>query len=165
MVRSTSERWREGMATMEALNSLSIGPQRSVAGDEKPWPGNSLQTAQLASLNPFCANSIDTNHAQQFEIAQHFSGAQHDGSERVIGDGNRQAGFFTDALVQIFQKSAATGEHDTAVADVRGELRRSAFESHADRVHNRCHAFTERFANFAVVNGDGTGNSLNQVAA
>ena len=62
-------------------------------------------------------------------------------AERIVGDRNRQPGFLADALVQILQQRAAAGEHDAAVADVRGELGRRALERHANGVHDGRNAF------------------------
>src|ERR1700688_1878650 len=72
--------------------------------------------------------SVDRNQTQQVEIAQHFSGAQHHRGQRVVGDRDRQAGFFPDALVEIAQERAAAGEDDAAVADIGGKFRRSTFQ-------------------------------------
>ena len=64
-------------------------------------------------------------------------------------------GFFANALVEILEQRAAAGEHDAAVADVGGKFGRSALQSDADGVHDGGDAFGERFADFAVVDGDG----------
>src|SRR5208282_2439879 len=76
-----------------------------------------------------------------------------------------QAGFLADALVQIFDQRAAAGQHDASVADVSGEFGRRAFERYADGIHDGRDAFTQRFANFAVVYGNGLGHAFDQVAA
>src|SRR5207245_2289099 len=39
------------------------------------------------------------------------------------------------------QKNASAGKDNSAVADIRGKLRRRALERHADGVHDRGHAF------------------------
>src|SRR5215472_12528456 len=77
---------------------------------------------------------VDADHAQQLEVAEHFSRTEHYRRQGIIGDGNGQAGFLADALVEILQQRAATGEHNAAVANVGGKLRRCALERHAHRV-------------------------------
>src|ERR1017187_271261 len=109
--------------------------------------------------------SVDRNAAQQREIAEHFSSAQHNRGERVVGDRNGQAGFLADALVEILDERAAAGEHDATVADVGGKLRWGALERDADGVDDGRDIFGERFADFAVVNRDRARHALDQVAA
>jgi hypothetical protein len=85
--------------------------------------------------------SIDRNEPQQSEIAQHFPGAQDDGSERIVRNRNGQTGFLAYALIEILDQRATTRKHDAAIADVRGKLRRGALESYANRVEDRSDAF------------------------
>src|SRR5579862_3652791 len=72
---NVSDRWREGIANMTQLHH----PRRA---------GGTSET-----------RLVDGHQPQQVEIAEHLSGAQHHGSQRIVGDGNRQPGFFADALV------------------------------------------------------------------
>src|SRR5580658_2686316 len=58
------------------------------------------------------------NLPKQPEIAQHAAGSEHHRRQRIVGDGNRQAGLFADAFVEILDQSAAAGENNAAVADV-----------------------------------------------
>src|SRR5580700_6168668 len=118
-------------------------------------------TAQGSSL----AALFDRNLSEQLEIAEHLTGAQNHAAQRIVGDGNGQAGFFADALVKIFQQRAAAGEHDAAITDVGGKFRRRTLEGDANRVHDGRNAFAEGLADFAVVNRDGFGHALDQVAA
>src|ERR1700676_4407862 len=108
---------------------------------------------------------VDTNLAQQFEIAEHFAGAEHHRSQGIVGNGNGKASFFADALIEIFQKRAPPGEDDAAIADVRGKFGRSAFQGHENRIQNCGNTFAERLANFAVVDGYGARHAFDQVAA
>src|SRR5271157_767682 len=103
------------------------------------------------------------NLAQQPEIAQHAAGAQHHGCQRIVGDGNRQPGFFADALVQVLQQGAAAGQHDAAIADIGAQLGRSALQRHADGIHNHGDGLRERLADFAIVHRDGARHALDQV--
>src|SRR5271166_7037455 len=103
--------------------------------------------------------------AQELEVAQHFSRAQHHATQRIVGDRDRQPGFFANALVEVLQECASAGQHDTVVTDVGRQLRRRAFERDADRVHDGRDALGQRLANLAVVDGDGLGYTFDQVAA
>ena len=49
------------------------------------------------------------------------------------------------------------------VADVGTQLRRCPFQRNPDRIHDRGHAFRQRFANLAVVDGEGLRHSLDQI--
>src|SRR5579875_1848567 len=80
--------------------------------------------------------SLNCDTAQEFEVGQHLACSQDDRGERVLGNRNRQSGLLANAPVQIFDQRSAAGEHDTAVADVGAELRRSALQRHANRVQN-----------------------------
>src|SRR5215467_9374375 len=73
--------------------------------------------------------SVDANLTQQFEIAEHLAGTEHDRSQRIVGDRNGQTGLLADALVQILEQRAAPGKDDAAVADVGGKFGRGALES------------------------------------
>ena len=64
---------------------------------------------------------VNLDFAQQPEVAEHFPRAEHDGSERIVGDGNGETGLFANTFVEILDKSAAAGEDDTAVGDVPAE--------------------------------------------
>src|SRR5580692_11423811 len=116
--------WREGIATI--FQNLETRTRK-------------LETRE---------NLVDADLAQQFEIAEHLARTEHDRCQWIVGDRNRQAGLFADALVEIFQQRAAAGEDDAAVADVGGKFGRCALESHAHRIQNRGNAFAQRFTDF-----------------
>ena len=65
---------------------------------------------------------LDRNLAQQLEVAEHLARAQHHAAQRIVGDRNRQPGFFANALVEILQQRAAAGQHDAAIADVGAKV-------------------------------------------
>jgi hypothetical protein len=87
------------MATMELLISLSIGIGNPALATENP--SLKIHSQEKSEISPH--KLIYTNHTQQFEIAQHLARTQHDGCERIIRNGNRQSGFFADALVQVLK--------------------------------------------------------------
>src|SRR5208337_3671092 len=112
-----------------------------------------------------CFSLLDRNLTQQLEVREHLARAQHHAAQRVVGDRNRQSRFLADAFVEVLDERAAAGEHDAVVADIGGEFGRRAFERHADGIHDGRNAFTERFADFAVVYCDRLGYAFDQVAA
>ncbi|MNN87686.1 hypothetical protein D3C81_2052750 [compost metagenome] len=53
------------------------------------------------------------------------------------------------------KQSAAAGENNPAVDNIRRQLRRSALQHRLGRGHNGGHRLPEGFANFIGVDGDG----------
>src|SRR5476649_814108 len=119
---------------------------------------DSMPPSRLLSL-------VYRNFAQQPEIAEHAAGAEHHRGQRIVGDRNRQAGLFANALVEILEHGAAAGDHDSAVADIGAEFGRSALKGHADGIDDNGHAFRKGFANFRIADGDGARDAFNEVAA
>jgi len=56
----------------------------------------------------------------------------------------RHLGLVAQPVVEPLEECAAAGEHDPAVHDVRGELRRGAVERLLDRVDDRLERLLER---------------------
>src|SRR5688572_21530215 len=65
----------------------------------------SLRSAYAAEAAP--ARLVNCDLAQQVELAQHLPRAEHDRRQRIFGARHRQAGLFTQALVEIAQQRAA----------------------------------------------------------
>src|SRR3989442_12583286 len=59
-------------------------------------------------------------------------------------------------------KGTASREHDAAVADVGGKLRRRALQGHADRAHNGRDGPAQCLADLAVVHADRLGLTLGE---
>jgi hypothetical protein len=57
---------------------------------------------------------------QEFEFIEAFAGSFRDGTERIFGDMDRQARFFTQKLVEAAQQGSATSEDETSVNQVGG---------------------------------------------
>src|SRR5271170_3093234 len=76
-----------------------------------------LRCFSYAEKLSFAKKLIDANLPQQLEVAQHFPRAEHDGSQRIVRNGHRQAGFFANALIEILQQRAAAGQYDAAIAN------------------------------------------------
>src|SRR5579871_104652 len=108
---------------------------------------------------------VDRDLAEELEVGEHLAGSKDYGGQRVVGDGDREAGFFADALVEVLDESASTGEDDAAVGDIGGELGRGALEGYADGVDDGGDALGEGFAYLRVLDGDGLGDALDEVAA
>jgi hypothetical protein len=66
---------------------------------EKPLIKSSFLPRQAARKK--CGNSvlIDGDFAEELEVGEHFAGAEDDGGQGVVGDGDREAGLFAYALV------------------------------------------------------------------
>src|SRR5450631_970150 len=108
---------------------------------------------------------VDLDLPQQAEVAQHLARAKNYAGQRIIGDGNRQAGLFANALIEILDQRSAAGQHNAAIADIRAQFRGRAFQRDANRIHDRRDALGQGLTNFAVFDGDGLGYALDQVAA
>ena len=65
------------------------------------------------------------------------AGAERDAGQRILGDGDRQAGLVAQHFVEALQQRAAAGEDDALVADVGGELGRGVLERDADAFDDR----------------------------
>lgn len=74
------------------------------------------------SRKPPC--SVDGNLAQDFDIVESLTGAEHHRGERVVGDDDRHAGFKFEAGIEVFQQRAAavsTIPESTISADSSGQ--------------------------------------------
>src|SRR5215469_689462 len=107
----------------------------------------------FVSLGATLKFSVDRNGAQKLEVAQHFPRAEYHGRQWIVRDGNWQARFFPNALIEILDERATPGQNNAAVADIRGEFGRRALEGHPNGVDDRGDVLRERLANFAVVDG------------
>src|SRR3954452_23530539 len=93
----------------------------------------------------FSTVSLYGNAPQQLEIRQHLTRAQHYRSQRIVGNRNRQPGFFTNAPVQILNERSSPGQYNSAIANVGAQLRRRSLERHTDGVQNRRDTVRQRF--------------------
>ena len=65
------------------------------------------------------------------------AGAERDAGQRIVGDGDRQAGLVAQHLVEPLEQRAAAGQHDALVDDVGGKLRRGVLERDAHALDDR----------------------------
>src|ERR1700739_2856036 len=79
------------------------------------------------------AVSVDLDLAQQPEIAQHLARTKYDTGQWIIRNGDGQARFFAYPLIEVFDQGAAPRQNDSAIADIRAQLRRRAFERNPHR--------------------------------
>ncbi|MNC57306.1 hypothetical protein D3C75_1069590 [compost metagenome] len=70
---------------------------------------------------------------------------------------------FSQKHVQSVKQSAAAGENNPAVDNIRRQLRRSALQHRLGRGHNGRHRFPEGFADFIGVDGNGQRKSGNHI--
>src|SRR5579862_2892427 len=108
---------------------------------------------------------FDRDLSQQLEIAEHLAGAENHAAKRVIRNGNRQTSLFPNPLIQVLQQCATTCEHNATIADIGRQLRRRAFQRHANRIHDGGDALTESLANLAVIHRNSFWNAFYEVAA
>src|SRR2546422_7737715 len=92
------------------------------------------------------------NSTQQVEVREHLARAQDHGRQRVLGNGDGQAGLLADALVEVLQQSASAREHDAPVGNIGGEFGRGALEGDSDGIEDGGHAFGERVPDLRIVN-------------
>src|SRR5690606_28803673 len=102
--------------------------------------------------------AVTIHHLQRTTTATGHAG------QRVLGDDHRQTGFLGEKLVQIAQQGAATGQHQTALGDVRGEFRRGLLQRALDRLDDGRQGFLQRFEHFVGVEGEAARYALGQVA-
>src|SRR5438874_13510847 len=94
---------------------------------------NKVRSSRVRRLSrPATAESVpwlrDQHLLQRLELLDALAGAHCDRVERVVGDENRHAGLMFQPLVQAAQQRTTPGEHDAAIHDVAGALRRALVE-------------------------------------
>ncbi len=67
--------------------------------------------------------------AHALGILQNTARAQRDAGQRIVGDGDWQAGFVAQNLIQIGQQRTAAGQYNALVHDIGGQLRRRSASS------------------------------------
>lgn len=73
-------------------------------------------------------HGVAVHHLQRTATAASHAG------QRLLGDDHRQAGFLCQQLVQVAQQRATAGQHQAALGDIRGQLRRRLLEGALDRL-------------------------------
>lgn len=90
--------------------------------------------------------------------------SEDDGGDGIVAHHDRQAGFFAQEHVEVFEKRSAAGEDDAFVDDVSGELRGRTFEGDKNGFDDGVDGLAERFSDFVGVDDDGLGDTCDHVA-
>ncbi len=85
--------------------------------------------------------------------------------ERVVGDGDREAGLLGKELVDAADERAAAGHHETAVDEVGGKFGRAAFERDAHGLDDGADGVAHGLADFLGSDVDRLGQAGHGVAA
>src|SRR5579864_3858749 len=123
------------------------------------------QLSPTADSRSLPAILVERDAAQQIDVGQHLSGAEHHRRQRIFGQLHRQSRFVAEAPVELFQQGAAAGEDDSAIVDVGGELRRDTFEGVVNRLHDRFDRFGHRRTDLRVGHRHDLGAALREMAA
>ena len=68
-------------------------------------------------------------------LEQNTAAAGHTG-QWIIGHDDRQTGFLSEQFIEVTQQRAATSENQTALGDIRSQLRWRLLERALDRLGN-----------------------------
>ena len=101
----------------------------------------------------------------RLELLEAAPGADGDAGERALGEVHGHLRLVPQPLVEALQQRAAAGEHDAAVHDVRGELRRRLVERRLDRVDDLGDRLVERATHLLGGDDDGLRQARQHVAA
>jgi hypothetical protein len=92
-------------------------------------------------------------------------GAERDAGQRLVGDGDRQAGGVAQHEVEIAEQRAAAGEHDALVDDVGGQFRRGVLERDLDRLDDGADRLGQALGDLPLADDELLGHAVHQVAA
>src|SRR5690606_11531645 len=85
--------------------------------------------------------------------------------QRIVGDDDRQAGFFHQQLVDVAQQRAAAGEHDAALRDVGAELRRRLLQRFLDGTDDALQGLLQGLEYLVAVQREAARHTFRQVAS
>src|SRR5665647_71264 len=121
----------------------------------------SQRRTELPTPRPGVALALD----EDIELLEILAGAHSHARERRLRQMHRHLRLFAQALGQTLQQRPAAGEHDPAVHDVAGKLRRRLVEGRLDGVDDRLHGLFESSAHFFGRKDDRLGQTGHEVAA
>src|ERR1700754_4676236 len=98
----------------------------------KAWKGRSVKL-KLAPRPPIAIVGA-VGFMDGLELLEASTASDRDAGERRLRAMGRHLCLISQTLVEPLEQAAAAGEHDAAVHDVRGELRRRAVQRLLDRV-------------------------------
>src|ERR1051326_4227208 len=114
--------------------------------------------------SPFSA-LFDRNLPEQIEIGEHLARSERDARQRILGQRDREAGLFAQALVEVLQHRAAAGDDDALVHDVGRQLGRRALQGDTDGLDDRGDRLAERLADLFVADDEGFRDAFDEVAS
>src|SRR5207248_1791587 len=133
---------------------------RSVHGKEYPRVHAYVTGSATPPVARIAVRAVDC-----LELLQRATRSDGHTRQRRLGQMRRHLRLFAQALVEALQQRAAAGQHDAAIHDVRGELRRGAVEGLLDRVDDLVERFFERLADLLARQHDGLGQTGDHVAS
>src|SRR3546814_3371309 len=92
-----------------------------------------------------CSSDLRREDAAEDFLFQRPASPQRDAGQRIVGDGDGEAGLVAQHFVETLQQRAAAGEDDALVDDVGGQLRRGILERDADALDDRADRLRKRF--------------------
>src|SRR6185312_5109162 len=101
----------------------------------------------------------------RLELLQRAARADRDAGQRGLGEMRGHLRLLAQALVEALKQRAPAGQHDAAVHDVGGELRRRAVERLLDRVDDLAEGLLERLADLLAGQHDRLRQPRDHVAA
>src|ERR687895_1570340 len=114
---------------------------------------------------PPARSGILVGAVDRLELLEAAARAHRHAGERRLGQVGGHLRLVAQALVEPLQQRAAAREHDAAVHDVAGQLRRRAVERLLDRVDNRLERLLERHPDLFAREHDRLGEAGDEVAA
>src|SRR5439155_23791469 len=103
-----------------------LRPSEAFNGKEYPGPGGAVTGARESPAAPVARTAIRAVNG--LELLQRAPRAHRDAGQWRLRQVRPHLRRFAQPLVQALQQRPTPGEHDAAVHDVRGELRRGAVE-------------------------------------
>src|SRR5437763_4767734 len=130
-------------------------------------PPRARQSSAIRTLSvpPASARVVAVRPVDRLELLERPARADGDARERRLGEVRRHLRLVAEPLVEALEQGAATGHHDPAIHDVRGELGRRTVERLLDRVDDRLQGLLERVANLLAREHDRLRQPRHEVAA
>src|SRR5215207_9663595 len=120
---------------------------------------------RAAGLPPSARSGILVAAVDRLELLEAAAGADRHTRERRLGQVRGHLRLVAQAVVEPLEERAAAGEHDAAVHDVRGQLRRRAVERFLDGVDDRLERLLERHPDLLAREDDRLRQPRDEVAA